>query len=75
MTKRLVRHGNSWALVIDKPIRQLLDIEEGSLLELSLEGKCLVVRRVPDDGDPEEFEKALESINKRYGKMLKRLAE
>ena len=43
MLKKLTRHGNSLALVIDKPILQLLNINESSELEIVTDGKCLMI--------------------------------
>jgi antitoxin component of MazEF toxin-antitoxin module len=45
MIKTLVKHGNSYALVIDKPIMELLNITPDTPLEISTQdGKSLVVR-------------------------------
>ena len=44
MVKMLVKHGNSYALVIDKPILELLNITPDTPLEITtLDGKSLVV--------------------------------
>jgi antitoxin component of MazEF toxin-antitoxin module len=39
MIKRLVKHGNSWAVVIDRPILELLKIAPYSQVELTTEPK------------------------------------
>ncbi|MDR3550293.1 MAG: AbrB/MazE/SpoVT family DNA-binding domain-containing protein [Candidatus Babeliales bacterium] len=44
MNKKLTKHGNSLALVIDKPILQLLKIDEHTTLEISIEGNALIIR-------------------------------
>ena len=36
MLKNLTKHGNSWALIIDKPILDLLKIDPTAPLEISL---------------------------------------
>ena len=43
MLKKLVRYGNSNALVIDKAILELLNIGEGSVVKLSTDGKSIVI--------------------------------
>ncbi|MBM3893189.1 AbrB/MazE/SpoVT family DNA-binding domain-containing protein [Candidatus Dependentiae bacterium] len=43
MIKKLVRYGNSNALVIDRAILELLNISEGSLVKMSTDGKSLIV--------------------------------
>lgn len=44
MNKKLVRHGNSLALIIDKPLLKLLDIDEDSTLELEVQGEKLILQ-------------------------------
>jgi antitoxin MazE len=73
--KRLTKHGNSLALVIDRGILELLDIDGETPLSLSTDGKCLIVSPVRDAKRQEKFRVALDKVNKRYGRALKRLAE
>ena len=75
MIKKLSKHGNSLALVIDRAILDLLDIDEDTALEMSTDGEALVVAPVRDEQRRKQFDEALASTNKRYGKALKRLAE
>ncbi len=73
--KKLSKHGNSLALVIDRPILELLGVDEGTPLEISTDGQALVIVPVRDKKRRKRFEEALASTNRRYGKALKRLAE
>jgi antitoxin component of MazEF toxin-antitoxin module len=75
MIKKLSKHGNSLALVIDRSILDLLDIDEKTSLDISTDGESLVVSPVRDKKRRQKFEQALASSNERYGKALKRLAE
>ena len=75
MIKKLSKHGNSLALVIDRPILDLLGIDEGTSLDICTDGQALVIVPVRDEKRRERFEDALASTNRRYGKALKRLAE
>ena len=43
MVKKLTKHGNSFALVIDRPILELLNIDIDTPLEISTDGKTLTV--------------------------------
>jgi antitoxin component of MazEF toxin-antitoxin module len=75
MVKRLTKHGNSLALVIDRPILELLKIDADTPLDISTDGQVLVISPVRDAEHQEKFEKALEKVNRKYGRALKRLAE
>jgi antitoxin MazE len=75
MIKKLSKHGNSLALVIDRSILELLGIDEKTSLELSTDGEALVVAPVKDKKRKKKFAEALAASNERYGRALKRLAE
>ena len=74
MVKRLTKHGNSLALVIDRGVLDLLEIDADTPLSITTDGKCLVVSPVRDPARQKKFRAALASVNKRYGKALKQLA-
>lgn len=78
MIKNLVKHGNSYALVIDKPILELLGISPDTPLEVSTtDGKSLRVTPASDLSPTERQEvldASLADINQRFAKTLKRLA-
>ncbi|MEX2560801.1 MAG: hypothetical protein WD403_12845 [Pirellulales bacterium] len=75
MIKKLSKHGNSLALVIDRPILDLLGIDENTSLEVSTDGEALVIAPLRDRKRRKRFEQALAASNERYAKALKRLAE
>jgi antitoxin component of MazEF toxin-antitoxin module len=75
MIKRLTRHGNSLALVIDRGVLDLLEIDLKTPLSITTDGKCLVISPVRDPKRRRAFLAALEEGNRKFGKMLKRLAE
>jgi len=75
MTKTLIKHGNSLALVIDKPILDMLQIDADTPLELTTNGNGLLISPVRDDARDQKLRAALKKINARYGADLKRLAE
>lgn len=75
MTKRLSKHGNSLALVIDRSILELLGIDEQTPLHVSTDGKALVIVPAHDKQREEQFQQALTACNEQYESALKRLAE
>lgn len=74
MIKKLVRHGNSAALILDKPILDLLNVTMDTPLEISTDGKCIVVSPAESDSD-REVHASLDRINAQFAPTLKRLAE
>lgn len=75
MTKTLIKHGNSLALVIDKPILDMLQIAADTPLELSTNGDLLVIRPVRDPKRQQQLRASLTKINDKFGGDLRRLAE
>jgi antitoxin component of MazEF toxin-antitoxin module len=75
MVKHLTKHGNSLALVIDRGVLDLLEIDADTPLSMTTDGKCLIVTPVRDPEREKRFRAALQKINKRYGTALKRLAD
>lgn len=75
MTKKLVQHGNSSALIIDKPILDLLKIDMNTQLEITTDGKQLIIKPIFQDNVSKKIENSLNKVNKKFGKTLKRLAE
>lgn len=75
MVKTLTKHGNSYALIIDKPILDLLKFEPDSPLELSTDGKVLMISRAGETSRASRVARSLAKVNARHAKALKRLAE
>ena len=74
MIKKLTKHGNSYALVIERPIMELLHINEKSALYVTTDGKNLIISPAEEKGNQSKFEGALKEVNKKYGNALKRLS-
>ncbi len=75
MIKNLTKHGNSMALVIDKPVLELLNISPETPLDISTDGQVLIISPVRDAKRKAKFKAAMEKTNRKYGRVLKRLAE
>ena len=74
MIKTLTKHGNSYALVIDKPILELLRVSPETPFEIMTDGQTLVLTPVRDPAEDQQFREALEMVHKRFGRAMKRLA-
>jgi len=75
MVKKLTKHGNSMALVIDRPILELLNIDSETPLEVSTDGKQLIIAPARPSRRRKKFEAAQEWAHQRYGKAFWKLAE
>ncbi len=75
MVKKLIRHGNSVALVIDKPIMEMLNITNETFFEINTDGKNLILSPQIEYTQEKNILYSLEKINKKYGSVLKRLGE
>ena len=75
MVKRLTRHGNSLALVIDRAILELLEIDVKTPLSIRTDGESLIVSPVRDPKRIRKFEASLKKVNRRHSGALRRLAE
>jgi antitoxin MazE len=75
MIKKLTRHGNSLALIIDRPILELLKIDPDTELDISTDGNRLIIAPADPAVRRKKFEQAQEWIEKRYDKTFKRLSE
>jgi len=74
--KKLTRHGNSWALVIDKPVLDLLKIDPAETqVEMTTDGRSLLVSPVREGDRRDEFKAAMARSDQKFGRLYKRLAE
>lgn len=74
MIKKLVSHGNSAALIIDKPILELLKVDMNTPLEITTDGRNLIVSPVEDGKREKKFKAALEKVDKTHGETLRKLS-
>lgn len=75
MIKTLVQHGNSSALIIEKPIMELLNITPDTPLEIITDGKNLIISPVQDEDRMKKLDKSLEKVNAKHHDTLKKLAQ
>ena len=74
MIKKMVSHGNSSALIIDKPILEILKIDMDTPLEVSTDGKNLIISPVQDANRETRFRAALRKVNEKHGSTLRKLS-
>lgn len=75
MIKHLTSHGNSSGLIIEKPILRLLNITERTPLEITTDGKNIIISPVRDSKRERIFKSALAKVNQRHHKTFKALAK
>ena len=75
MLKNLTKHGNSLALVIEKPILDLLGAGPDTTFEVTTDGQALVLTPLRDEQGRDAFKAALDKVNRKYPNALKKLAE
>lgn len=75
MIKKLAKHGNSLALVMDRGVLDLLNIDADTPLDISTDGEVLIISPVRDEKRRAKFENAVRETNRKYGRALKRLAD
>jgi antitoxin component of MazEF toxin-antitoxin module len=76
MRKKLVQVGNSLALVIDKPILELIGVDATTELEITSDGKQLLLTPVPQKSMPsEEFRRSVEATLQKHHKTFEMLAK
>ena len=76
--KKFTKLGNSAALVIDKPIMDLLGMDNKTSVEISLgpDGTSLVLRAVRDEEEnSRRFEEARKESVRQHGEAYKKLAQ
>lgn len=75
MIRKLSKHGNGRALVIERGILDLLNINDNTPLEVSTDGKSLTIAPVTDPKRVKRFQSLLKAGNQQYSKALQRLAQ
>jgi antitoxin MazE len=74
MVKTLKQIGNSYGVIIDKPILEILHITPETPLEITTDGQSLQIRPVRQRKRP-TLKESLVVVNKRHASTLKKLAK
>ena len=74
MVKTLKQIGNSYGVIIDKPILEILHITPETPLEITTDGRSLQIRPVRQRKRP-SLSESLDAVNRRHSSTLKKLAK
>jgi antitoxin component of MazEF toxin-antitoxin module len=76
MVKKLQKVGNSNAVILDLPIMEMVGLEEGKEVQITVSNGSIIITPVnPCRVDQEELERHLDRIVGERGKILKELAD
>jgi antitoxin component of MazEF toxin-antitoxin module len=81
MVKKLTKHGNSLAILIDKPILELLNITEDTRINLRTDGKNIIIEPMGTQtsagtiSDNPKLQKIYEDIVAKYDEAFKKLSK
>lgn len=76
MVKRLRKVGNSNALILDLPVMEMVGLEEGSEVQLTVHnGSIIITPANPRQVDPERLERSLDKVIGARREVLKELAD
>lgn len=75
MTKKLIRHGNSAAVVLDKALLDLLNVQMDTPLEITTDGKNIIISPQGTTDAESTLLASLERINQKHNRTLRKLAK
>lgn len=75
MTKKLIRHGNSAALVLDKALLELLNVQMDTPLQVTTDGKNIIISPQVNQKAEATLLDALQRINRKHGTVLAKLGK
>jgi antitoxin component of MazEF toxin-antitoxin module len=75
MTKKLIRHGNSAALILDRALLDLLKVQMDTPLEVTTDGRNIIISPQLHERAEATLLDSLEKINKKHGSVLSRLGK
>jgi antitoxin component of MazEF toxin-antitoxin module len=75
MVKNLARLGNSSALIFDKTLMELLEIDEQTPLKLTVENRRLIVEPLDDSERKNRVRSASRKLLKDNAELYRRLAK
>ncbi len=75
MIKSLTRTGNSVALVLDKQLLEAAHLDPNEEVEVSTNGRVIVIAPVRSKKDQEKFERAEERMHAKFAGAFRRLAK
>lgn len=77
MTKKLIKHGNSLALLIEKPVLNMLGFDEKTELKITIKDGALIISSAKAkklSSRDKEINEIAKKIMKKYDPVFKKLA-
>lgn len=75
MVKRFTKSGNSYALFVDRAVMELLNITPETPMKMSTDGDEIRFKPIRGSVTDQQLDDSLDRFYKKYGRMMKRLAE
>jgi antitoxin component of MazEF toxin-antitoxin module len=75
MIKRLIKHGNSRAIVVDKSLLEAAGISEDALFQISINPSGGLVIQSVDATKVDIFQEKFKELNKKYSRLMQKLAD
>jgi antitoxin component of MazEF toxin-antitoxin module len=75
MIKRLIKHGNSRAIVVDKSLLEAAGIPEDAFFQISINPSGGLVIQSVSDSKTDELKENFKKLNKKYNKLMQNLAD
>jgi putative addiction module antidote len=79
MFKKFTKHGNSLAIIIDKPILELLKMHEGTKICMRTDGKSIILEPVDEIqsnvSSDSKMQQYYEEVIEEHEETLKKLAK
>jgi antitoxin component of MazEF toxin-antitoxin module len=75
MIKKLTRQGNSSALIIDRQLMELLEIDKDAVVKVSVHGRKLIVEPLSKEERAMRIKEIQQKTLKKNAELFKRLAK
>jgi antitoxin component of MazEF toxin-antitoxin module len=75
MLKRLIKHGNSRAIVVDKALLEAAGIPENALFQISVNPSGGLIIQSVVDTHLDEFREKFKELNKQHKQLMQNLAD
>ena len=75
MLKRLIKHGNSRAIVVDKTLLEAAGISQDALFQITITPSGGLVIQSVVHSEEDLFREKFSELNKKHKKLMQRLAD
>lgn len=75
MMKKLIKHGNSRAIVVDKALLEAAGLSENTLFQISVSPSGGLVIQSVEPNQTEIFQEKFDELNQKYKNLMQRLAD